>query len=157
MKNGIYLTLNESALLKIESCTFDFSDDSLIEWFVHKLSTSFGHTQYSPLYYYWPGRELAKGFDPWSICKYKIWAIMWLQYCVTLSNFQALSVEIKEKQKLYKIVEEEIHAYCQLYFAVIEHSARLYFCLTNLININYMYQFSLDWFLKTYVTSIDTA
>ncbi|XP_054281409.1 dynein axonemal heavy chain 7-like [Macrosteles quadrilineatus] len=74
-----------------------------------------------------------------------------------LDTAKSLSVEIQDKQKLAKIIEEEIHSYCQLYYAVVEHSARLYFCLTNLSNINFMYQFSLDWFLKTYITSIDTA
>ncbi|KAG8256357.1 Dynein heavy chain 12, axonemal [Homalodisca vitripennis] len=67
-----------------------------------------------------------------------------------LDTAKTLSVDIKEKQREAKIVEEEIYLYCKQYFGVVEHSARLYFCVTNLVNINYMYQFSLDWFIKTY-------
>lgn len=68
-----------------------------------------------------------------------------------------MSVEIKDAQRRGKILEEELHTYCRLYFGVVEHSARLYFCLTKLVNINYMYQFSLEWFLNSYTSSIDSA
>lgn len=71
-----------------------------------------------------------------------------------LSSSKTLSIEISEKQKIASVTEEEIDSTRMGYRPVAEHSAILFFCISELANIEPMYQYSLTWFVALYVNSI---
>ncbi|TNM97969.1 hypothetical protein fugu_014215 [Takifugu bimaculatus] len=71
-----------------------------------------------------------------------------------LSSSKTLSIEISEKQKIASVTEEEIDDTRMGYRPVAEHSAILFFCISELANIEPMYQYSLTWFVNLYVNSI---
>lgn len=74
-----------------------------------------------------------------------------------LSSSKILSEEIQQKQKIAVTTEIEIDNARQGYFAVAKHSAILFFCITELANIDPMYQYSLGWFLNLFVNTIKKA
>lgn len=53
--------------------------------------------------------------------------------------------------------EIEIDSARQQYVPVAKHSAVLFFCITELANIDPMYQYSLTWFLNLFVQTIMKA
>ena len=61
-----------------------------------------------------------------------------------------LSEEIAAKQKVATATEEEIDATRDGYKPVAVHSSILFFCTSELANIDPMYQFSLPWFIEMY-------
>lgn len=71
-----------------------------------------------------------------------------------LSSSKVLSEEIQEKQKIATLTEKEIDEARNLYIPVSKHSAVLFFCITDLANIDPMYQYSLVWFIYLYNNSI---
>lgn len=71
-----------------------------------------------------------------------------------LSSSKTLSIEISEKQKIASFTEEEIDNTRMGYRPVAEHSAILFFCISDLANIEPMYQYSLTWFVALYINSI---
>ncbi|XP_010001540.1 PREDICTED: dynein heavy chain 3, axonemal [Chaetura pelagica] len=71
-----------------------------------------------------------------------------------LSSSKKLSEEISEKQKIASITEMEIDSTRMGYKPVAVHSAVLFFCISDLANIEPMYQYSLVWFINLYVQSI---
>ncbi|KAI4456222.1 dynein axonemal heavy chain 7-related [Holotrichia oblita] len=71
-----------------------------------------------------------------------------------LSSSKVLSEEIQEKQKLAAITELEIDAARNTYIPVSKHSSVLFFCISELGNIDPMYQYSLVWFINLYNQSI---
>lgn len=71
-----------------------------------------------------------------------------------LSSSKVLSEEIQEKQKIATLTELEIDDARNLYIPVSKHSAILFFCITDLANIDPMYQYSLIWFINLYIQSI---
>jgi len=71
-----------------------------------------------------------------------------------LSSSKVLSEEISEKQKIAGITETEIDKTRMGYRPVAEHSSALFFCISELANIEPMYQYSLSWFIHLYVRSI---
>ncbi|XP_058823709.1 dynein axonemal heavy chain 3 [Topomyia yanbarensis] len=71
-----------------------------------------------------------------------------------LTSSKQLSEEIQAKQLVAVATEAEIDAARQLYIPVARHSAVLFFCTTELANIDPMYQFSLTWFLNIFVQTI---
>ncbi|KAJ8399895.1 hypothetical protein AAFF_G00406250 [Aldrovandia affinis] len=71
-----------------------------------------------------------------------------------LSSSKVLSEEISEKQKIASITEKEIDNTRMGYRPVAEHSSILFFCISELANIEPMYQYSLTWFINLYVQSI---
>lgn len=71
-----------------------------------------------------------------------------------LSSSKTLSIEISEKQKIASVTEEEIDDTRMGYRPVAEHSSILFFCISELANIEPMYQYSLTWFVNLYVNSI---
>lgn len=71
-----------------------------------------------------------------------------------LSSSKVLSEEIQEKQKIATLTEQEIDEARNLYIPVSKHSAILFFCITDLANIDPMYQYSLIWFINLYNNSI---
>ncbi|NXH21208.1 DYH3 protein, partial [Bucco capensis] len=71
-----------------------------------------------------------------------------------LSSSKELSEEISEKQKISSITEMEIDSTRMGYKPVAVHSAVVFFCISDLANIEPMYQYSLIWFINLYVRSI---
>ncbi|KAK0140700.1 Dynein heavy chain 3, axonemal [Merluccius polli] len=71
-----------------------------------------------------------------------------------LSSSKVLSEEISEKQKIASITETEIDETRMGYRPVAEHSSTLFFCISELANIEPMYQYSLTWFINLYLQSI---
>jgi dynein heavy chain len=71
-----------------------------------------------------------------------------------LSNSKSLSAEISVKQEVASKTEEEIDQTRNGYKPVAEHSTVLFFAISDLANIDPMYQYSLSWFVNLYVQSI---
>ncbi|KAL0984291.1 hypothetical protein UPYG_G00139540 [Umbra pygmaea] len=71
-----------------------------------------------------------------------------------LSSSKVLSEEISEKQKIANITEKEIDNTRMGYRPVAEHSSIMFFCISELANIEPMYQYSLTWFINLYLQSI---
>ncbi|CAL8305136.1 unnamed protein product [Lota lota] len=71
-----------------------------------------------------------------------------------LSSSKVLSEEISEKQKIASFTETEIDETRMGYRPVAEHSSTLFFCISELANIEPMYQYSLSWFINLYLQSI---
>uniref|UniRef100_A0A1B0CUL2 Dyneins heavy chain n=2 Tax=Lutzomyia longipalpis TaxID=7200 RepID=A0A1B0CUL2_LUTLO len=71
--------------------------------------------------------------------------------------------DILEDERAIKILddskktEREIEAFRFSYRAVASHSSVLYYCITDLPNIDPMYQFSLGWYINLYIFSIENA
>ncbi|CAG9767321.1 unnamed protein product [Ceutorhynchus assimilis] len=74
-----------------------------------------------------------------------------------LSSSKVLSAEIEEKQKQAAITEREIDYARNQYVPVSKHSAILFFCISDLANIEPMYQYSLVWFINLYNQSITNS
>nr|XP_043909238.1 dynein axonemal heavy chain 3-like [Solea senegalensis] len=71
-----------------------------------------------------------------------------------LSSSKVLSMEISEKQEIAHVTEKEIDDTRMGYRPVAEHSSVLFFCVSQLANIEPMYQYSLTWFIYLYLYSI---
>lgn len=71
-----------------------------------------------------------------------------------LSSSKELSEEISEKQKVASATEMQIDSTRVGYKPVAVHSAVVFFCISDLANIEPMYQYSLTWFINLYVQSI---
>lgn len=74
-----------------------------------------------------------------------------------LDSSKLLSEDIIKKQEATKETEEKIESFRHNYRSIAQHSASLYYCVTDLPNIDPMYQYSLTWFINIYVMSIETA
>uniref|UniRef100_A0A3B5R7T6 Dynein axonemal heavy chain 3 n=1 Tax=Xiphophorus maculatus TaxID=8083 RepID=A0A3B5R7T6_XIPMA len=74
-----------------------------------------------------------------------------------LSSSKILSEEISEKQKVASITEKEIDNTRMGYRPVAEHSSILFFCISEMANIEPMYQYSLIWFINLYQYSISKS
>ncbi|XP_008197222.2 dynein axonemal heavy chain 3 [Tribolium castaneum] len=74
-----------------------------------------------------------------------------------LSSSKVLSEEIQEKQKLAQVTEKEIDNARNLYVPVSKHSSVLFFCISDLANIDPMYQYSMTWFINLYNQSITNS
>uniref|UniRef100_A0A286Y084 Dynein axonemal heavy chain 3 n=1 Tax=Cavia porcellus TaxID=10141 RepID=A0A286Y084_CAVPO len=71
-----------------------------------------------------------------------------------LSSSKVLSEEILEKQEIASKTEMEIDETRMGYKPVAVHSATIFFCISDLANIEPMYQYSLTWFINLYVLSL---
>ncbi|RVE49566.1 hypothetical protein evm_005794 [Chilo suppressalis] len=71
-----------------------------------------------------------------------------------LSSSKVLSIEIEAKQAAAAITEKEIDEARLLYVPVSKHSSVLFFCISDLANIDPMYQYSLNWFINLYNQAI---
>lgn len=71
-----------------------------------------------------------------------------------LSTSKILSEEIQAKQEVATVTEKEIDYARNQYVPVSRHSSILFFCITDLANIDPMYQYSLVWFINLYNQSI---
>ena len=71
-----------------------------------------------------------------------------------LSSSKTLSEEISAKQEIAEETQKEIESTRMGYLPVAEHSSILFFCISDLANIDPMYQYSLIWFINLYNNSI---
>ncbi|XP_078610604.1 dynein axonemal heavy chain 3-like isoform X1 [Branchiostoma floridae x Branchiostoma japonicum] len=74
-----------------------------------------------------------------------------------LSSSKVLSEEISAKQEIADVTQKEIDETRLGYSPVAVHSAILFFCASDLANIEPMYQYSLTWFINLYVQSIQNS
>ena len=71
-----------------------------------------------------------------------------------LSSSKVLSEDISAKQETATATEREIDATRNGYKPVAMHSSMLFFCISDLANIEPMYQYSLTWFINLYLQVI---
>jgi len=84
-------------------------------------------------------------------------ATWWLQdeeAVNVLQSSKVLADEISEKQKVADETEHKIDSSRAGYKLVAHHASVLYFCVTDLGNIDPMYQYSLAWFVALFVRAI---
>ncbi|XP_055378973.1 dynein axonemal heavy chain 12 [Condylostylus longicornis] len=74
-----------------------------------------------------------------------------------LEESKKLSVTIQQKQETSKVTEAKIDTFRLNYKTVARHSSVLYYTITDLPNIDPMYQFSLNWYINLYIYSIENA
>eukprot|EP01022_Parablepharisma_sp_SALTPOND_P023040 TRINITY_DN476_c0_g1_i1.p1 TRINITY_DN476_c0_g1~~TRINITY_DN476_c0_g1_i1.p1 ORF type:complete len:4333 (+),score=667.47 TRINITY_DN476_c0_g1_i1:7842-20840(+) len=74
-----------------------------------------------------------------------------------LSDSKALSKTIATKQEIAKKTEAEIDEAREQYLPVAEKSSKIFFCITDLANIDPMYQYSLVFFITQFQQSIDNS
>jgi dynein heavy chain len=75
----------------------------------------------------------------------------------TVNESKALSLRIEEKMKLSEQVLIKANKARILYTPVAFQSSQLYFCIADLASVDPMYQYSLDWYMILYETSIGLA
>uniref|UniRef100_H2Z3M7 Dynein axonemal heavy chain 7 n=1 Tax=Ciona savignyi TaxID=51511 RepID=H2Z3M7_CIOSA len=71
-----------------------------------------------------------------------------------LDSSKVLSDDIQKKQKIADITEQKIAESREGYRPIAKHSSILFFSITDLPNIDPMYQYSLMWFVNLYINSI---
>ncbi len=76
---------------------------------------------------------------------------------LTLDNAKIISDDINKKQKIGLETAKKIEASRLEYKPMAQHSSTLFFCLTDLPNIDPMYQYSLQWFINLYMNSIQDS
>lgn len=74
-----------------------------------------------------------------------------------LDSTKILSIDIERKQTIATKTALQIEKFRQNYRPIAKYSAILYYTITDLSNINIMYQYSLSWFINLFIISIDTA
>ncbi|KAL9909718.1 dynein heavy chain at 62B [Glossina fuscipes fuscipes] len=74
-----------------------------------------------------------------------------------LNESKALSLDIVAKQAASVETSAKIEAFRLNYKPVAVHSSILYYSITDLPNVDPMYQFSLNWYINLYKYSIETA
>ena len=74
-----------------------------------------------------------------------------------LSSSKKLAAEISAKQEVAAATELEIDQTRNGYRPVATHASILFFCISDLANIEPMYQYSLVWFINLYIQSITNS
>lgn len=74
-----------------------------------------------------------------------------------LDESKTLSTEINIKQEKSLVIEKSIEEFRLKYQSVSEHSSVLYYCISDMANVDPMYQYSLEWFINLYISSIQKA
>ena len=72
----------------------------------------------------------------------------------TLKQSKVLGDEIKEKQEIAEKTEQEIDTVRIGYVQVAKSTQVLFFCISTLASIEPVYQYSLQWFITLYLSSI---
>eukprot|EP00611_Tribonema_gayanum_P031950 TRINITY_DN936_c3_g3_i1.p1 TRINITY_DN936_c3_g3~~TRINITY_DN936_c3_g3_i1.p1 ORF type:complete len:1333 (+),score=418.63 TRINITY_DN936_c3_g3_i1:367-3999(+) len=72
----------------------------------------------------------------------------------TLSQSKVLADEIQEKQAVAEKTEHDIDTVRRGYAPIAHTSQTLFFCITDLANIEPVYQYSLSWFIALFANSI---
>ena len=75
----------------------------------------------------------------------------------SLTESKELSIEVGKKLNNTRIAEQKIFAIQNNYVPIAKVSAILYFCVSDLSRIDYMYQFSMEWFLAIFKKGINEA
>ena len=73
---------------------------------------------------------------------------------LVLDSSKVLSDEISKKQKVAEETEKKLNESRAGYRPIAKHSSVLFFSITDLPNIDPMYQYSLTWFVNLYINSI---
>lgn len=71
-----------------------------------------------------------------------------------LSSSKVLADEISEKQMIADETERKIDETRNSYRPIADHTSKLFFCVADLSNIDCMYQFSLNWYISLFESSI---
>lgn len=74
-----------------------------------------------------------------------------------LDDSKAVAVDIKTKQEESIVTEKKLEEFRESYKHVATHSATIYYSITDLPNLDPMYQFSLTWYVNLYIYSIENA
>ncbi|XP_013187525.2 dynein axonemal heavy chain 12 [Amyelois transitella] len=74
-----------------------------------------------------------------------------------LDSSKLLAIDIMKKQEASVETEIIIEKFRLGYRPIASHSAVLYYCVTELPNVDPMYQYSLTWFINLYIISIENA
>ena len=74
-----------------------------------------------------------------------------------LSNAKTLSNDIAKKQEIAEKTEKEIDELRMGYRPVAERTAGLFFCISDLANIDPMYQYSLNFFINLFIAAIQNS
>lgn len=74
-----------------------------------------------------------------------------------LDSSKLLAIDIMKKQEASVETEIVIEKFRLGYRPIASHSAVLYYCVTELPNVDPMYQYSLIWFINLYILSIENA
>nr|CAD7398119.1 unnamed protein product [Timema cristinae] len=74
-----------------------------------------------------------------------------------LDNSKILSLGIVQRQEAAKDTKLKIESFRLSYRPIARHSAVLYYCITDLPNVDPMYQYSLVWFINLYTMSIESS
>jgi dynein heavy chain len=74
-----------------------------------------------------------------------------------LSSSKTLAIDIGEKQAIAEKNEVEIDQIRAGYKPIAYDTSVLFFCITDLANIEPVYQYSLSWFINLFVVAIDTS
>jgi dynein heavy chain len=74
-----------------------------------------------------------------------------------LDDSKTLAVEIKLKQEESIVTEQKLEKFRESYKHVATHASTIYYSITDLPNLDPMYQFSLSWYVNLYIFSIENA
>lgn len=74
-----------------------------------------------------------------------------------LDDSKTLAVDIKLKQEESVATELKLETFRESYKQVATHAATIYYSITDLPNVDPMYQFSLSWYISLFVFSIENA
>eukprot|EP00792_Barthelona_sp_PAP020_P009040 TRINITY_DN3265_c0_g4_i2.p1 TRINITY_DN3265_c0_g4~~TRINITY_DN3265_c0_g4_i2.p1 ORF type:complete len:4140 (+),score=1212.96 TRINITY_DN3265_c0_g4_i2:30-12449(+) len=74
-----------------------------------------------------------------------------------LAGSKKVTVQIHEKVAQAEITEREIDETRSKYIPAAQRSAVLYFCVADMANIDPMYQYSLQWFIRLFINAIHDA
>ncbi|PNF19938.1 hypothetical protein B7P43_G11467 [Cryptotermes secundus] len=72
-----------------------------------------------------------------------------------LDSSKILAQDITRKESSAKETAVKIEAFRHSYRPIAHHSSVLYYCITDLPNVDPMYQYSLGWFIHLYIISIE--
>ncbi|GAB1598116.1 dynein heavy chain 3, axonemal-like [Argonauta hians] len=76
---------------------------------------------------------------------------------LVLSSSKSISEDIKEKQLTASLTELDIDEVRNGYKPVAQHGSILFFTVSDLVNIDPMYQYSLTWFIQLYHQAITNS
>ncbi|KAG5864490.1 hypothetical protein JTB14_015421 [Gonioctena quinquepunctata] len=77
-----------------------------------------------------------------------------LDFIITLEASKVKSEDIKNKVESAEITQIDIDNTRSLYIPVANRAQILFFCLADLSNVDPMYQYSLEWFISIFVSSM---
>ncbi|CAG9772694.1 unnamed protein product [Ceutorhynchus assimilis] len=77
-----------------------------------------------------------------------------LDFIITLEASKVKSEDIKNKVEAAEITQIDIDHTRALYIPVANRSQILFFCLADLSNVDPMYQYSLEWFINIFISTM---